>query len=203
MQTLSEPRAEVERETAVDSDGWLYDVATGEVLGRPELPDRFTVDSESSAEWALELRSKIEGDLAAVRARKRALVAQLDALESGILRRFAWWEFRFLPSLVDFARQNLPKKGRTWRCPWGAVAFRTTQGSTEIVDMQAAVDWCRAWRPEAVQRKEWVTVAGVREACQAAFAATGEGDPVGFVKSTGPGESVTVSTGVDIKGGAR
>jgi hypothetical protein len=193
-----------ERATAVDSEGWLYDVVTGEVLGHPHAPEAFTIDSDLAAEWALELRSKIEGDIAAVEARIRALTAQLDAIRATHVRRLGWWDWRFHSQLVAYARSKLGT-ARTWRCAWGKVAFRRLPPASEIVDMPAAVAWCEAWMPDLVHRPApRVTVSAAVAAVEAAALATGDRERPSFLVSSLPGESVTVSTGVELNGkGAR
>ncbi len=191
------------RETATDSEGWTYDVATGEVLGLAHEPEAFEIDSVEAAEWSLKVRSEIEGDIAGIDARLRALTEQLQAMRAAKVRQLSWWEWRFHSQLVAFARSQLAGKAKTWNCAWGKVAFRATQGNTEITDMGAAVAWCDTWLPETVQRKVWVTVTDALKAVKAARAATGEDDRPAFLASSGPSESVTVSTGVFAKEKAR
>jgi hypothetical protein len=189
-----------ERQTAVDGDDWLYDTDTGEVLGHVEVTERFTVDSASAADWALELRSRIEGNIAGIDARIKALNEQLQALRKQEVRKLSWWEYRFGGSLIAFARAMLAgTKSRTARFTWGKVAFRTTPGRTQILDMTHAVQFVKTWDPDAVKVVESVTTKDVRNALAAASAATGEdlSRSLPFLIESGPGESVTVSTGIE------
>jgi hypothetical protein len=190
-----------EPRTAVDAEGYVYDVDTGEVLGRQDTPDAFTVDSTEAAEWALELRSKIEGNVAAIEARMRAITENLEAMRRAELRRLAWWEWRFGGQLIDFARRHLPGKSKTWRCPWGRVEFRNERDSTNIADMGQALEYVRCWAPEEVRRVETVTVAGVRRAAAVAARVTGEPEelPACVVVVPGRADVGAIKTGVTAK----
>ncbi len=196
--------ATTDPQTSIDGEGYIYDIATGEVLGRIDLVDRWEVDSAEAAEWALELRSKIEGHLAGIDARRRALVAQLDALRREQERRLNWWDVRFRSSLVEFARSQLTGKARTARFAWGSVAFRKRQGTNEIVDMAAAVEWAKEWAPEAVKVSERVGVKDVLAARELALRLSVEPVALPFLVSTGPSETAEIDTGVGAaKGGAQ
>lgn len=188
---------ETERATAVDPDGWEYDVETGEVLGRADVADAFAIDSPERADWALELRSKIEGDLAGVNARLKAVTAQLQALRRQHERRLAWWDWRFSQGLVAFARSVLAGRSRTVRFGWGSVSFRQTKGHSEIIDMAAAVEFVRAWWPETVRRVETVGVNTVLALAEKVRESTGEDERLPFLVTSGPGENVTIITGVE------
>jgi hypothetical protein len=93
---------DISRRTDVDPDGWVFDLDSGEVLGRIDADERFEVDSVERAERVLEIRSKIEGELVALDVREAALLRQLRALRAAKLRRLAWWDYRFAPSLIAF-----------------------------------------------------------------------------------------------------
>jgi len=194
---LSPLIGETDTGPAVDSDGWLYDPETGEVVGRADVPEAFVVDTQEKAEWVLELRSRIEGDLAGVEARLRAVTQQLEAIRRRHVRRLAWWDWKFSSSLIGFARSCLTGKARTARFGWGSVSFRRTPGTTQICDNAAAVEFVRTWRPELVRVVESVTVKAVAEAKETALRETGEDEPLAFVVRSEPGESVSIVTGIE------
>jgi hypothetical protein len=185
--------------TAVDSDGWIYDVATGEVVGLATAADDFRIDSPEAAEWALEVRSRIEGEIAGIDARIAAVTEQLQRLRKAKMRRLSWWEWKFGDQLVGFARTQLNGKSRTWRCTWGSVAFRSVKGSRKIVDMAAAVGFVRSFAPEEVRVAESVTLAGVDKAVAAAEAATGEREELEFLVTMPGGENVAIETGIYLR----
>jgi hypothetical protein len=191
---------DISRRTDVDTDGWVFDLETGEVLGLIDADERFEVDSVERAEWVLEIRSKIEGELVALDVREAALLRQLRTLRAARLRRLAWWDYRFAPSLIAFARSLLAGKERTAQFAWGRVSFRSTRGTTRILDMDAAIDWMKAWNPAKVKIRESVTVKDVLATRRAVAEEYGETpEHLGFLASSGPGENVTVSTGIKIE----
>lgn len=190
-----------DRETAIDSDGWIYDLATGEVLGHAEMAERFTIDTDDAADWALQLKSKLEGDVAGIDIRLQALKEILLAVRREKVRRLSWWQWRFAPDLIEFARRKLAgTRSRTANFTWGKVQFRATQGTNEILDDAAAVAWMKVWDPSRVKVSERVTIKDVLETIDVEAAATGEQpERPNWLKSTGPQESVTISTGIDVK----
>jgi phage host-nuclease inhibitor protein Gam len=195
MQLDLEPEQATERETAVTSDGFIYEIETGEIVGRIDLKATWRAEKSDDVEWSLELRAKIESDLAAVRLRKAALLKNLSAIERDHERRLAWWEWRFRPDVVAFARKSLEgSKSKTARFAWGAIKFRMSSGTNTITDPDAAVAFVQERKPEAVKVERSVTVKTVLEVA----AALGEAAPTmaHFLKSTGPRESATIETGV-------
>lgn len=183
--------------TATTRDGWIYEIETGEILGHADVLDRFEVNSADAADWVLGMRSAIEADIVATDLRLRAVTEQLKAIRREHERKLAWWEWRFRPSLVAFARSVLAgRKERTARFTWGSVSFRRTQGSRQILDMEAAVAWMKTASPGRVKVVESVTVTDVVKAA----GDPGDGDALsGFrwLSCTGPGESVKITTGVE------
>lgn len=196
---LSEPPRE--RRTEVDPDGWVLDVDSGEVLGRGDVDEAFVIDSADKAEWALELRGRIEADIAAVDLRIEAVTKQLKRLRSEHVRRLSWWTWRFEPSLVSFARRLLrARKGKTLRLGWGSVSFRKVAPSHEILDMEAAVAWVKAWAPERVKSREWVGRKDVGLVLGAVRRIAGEEpERPSWLRVTDEAERVTISTGIDVK----
>ena len=190
-------------------DGTPIDAESGEVLdpASPEviaavaaLPvERFAVDSEDAAEWVLEKRAEVESEVAALTQRRDAILANFDAMLAQRRRRLQWWEFRFASDLVGFARRTLGK-GKTRQFAHGKVSFRATPGSTAILDDAAALAFVRAWRPDLIKVVESVNVTAVKAAIAAANAAV-EGDDYSdppWLKTSGPGESVKIETGVGL-----
>lgn len=180
----------LERQTAVDGEGWLYDVETGEVLVFAGAAVDL-VDTREKADAVLETRARIEGQILAVQARRQAVLTQLDRLEQAQRRRLDWWERRWGSLLADFARSLLTGKSRSVDFTFGRVSFRATRGSHRITNMDAAVEWVRRRDPELVKVVETTTVTAVVSLAQ--------GKPLPFLESTAPGESVSVTTGIELK----
>lgn len=189
------------RQIAVDSEGFVYDTETGEVLGMNGVAEVFTVDSAEKADWTLEIRSRIEGQIAGIEARLKAVTEQLKAMRREQVRRLAWWEWKFGSGLIAFARQSLTGRSKTARFGWGSVSFRQTAGTNQIIDMHSAVEWMRTWKPESIRRVETVTIKDLFAARESVIEETGEEPAFPFVVSSGPSENVTISTGIAIERG--
>lgn len=125
-----------------------------------EFSEGFRVCDEASADWCLERMQELDLLRNAEELRKAAIVANIDTRIAQIDRRRAWLQTRFGPQLAEWAKANLPKRGKTVTLDHGKIAFRTTQGSIEVTDMVAAVAWAKKNFPDAVKRevKEWVVV---------------------------------------------
>jgi hypothetical protein len=192
--TLIQPTTEAP-ETATDSDGWIFRLDDGEVIGRLDadgylVREAFTVDSEASADWVLSVRAETEARVVALDAQFSAYRRNYEARRNALNRRLGWWEFRFAPSLIAWARSQLTGKSRTWQGQWGRVAFRKTQGTNEIIDMEGAVHWMIDRAPDKVKTVRSVGVKDVLETLE-------DGDRPAFLVSAPGRESVSVSTGVE------
>lgn len=147
-------------------DGTPYEVETGEILD-PQNPDvqlamdanpppqaiadRFEVQDEDGAEWVLERLSEIDATLAALEARKAAVVRQMEAIIKEARRRRDWWHVRFAGSLIDFARSTLGKT-QTRRFTHGTISFRKAKGRREILLPDEAAAFVERWRPSLIRR---------------------------------------------------
>jgi phage host-nuclease inhibitor protein Gam len=202
---MSQELATNERRLATTADGFLYDTETGEVLsyegpspsGTP-VTDSFQINSVEAADWALQLRSGIEGEIAGIEAQLEAVTKMLQARKSAAMRKLSWWEFRFASSLITFARSCLTGKSRTAQFSWGRVSFRRTGGNNEIIDMKAAVEWMRWANSDLIRTVETVRVSDVLATHRRIFQETGEPEPLRFIVSSEPSENVTISTGIEI-----
>lgn len=182
----------------IDDDGNVIG-PDGEVLGNVGVERAWRPQASKDVEYALERRSRIEGRLADIRSRKKAMIRNFDAMEKAELRELGWWDWRFRADLIAFARRVLEGgKRKTAQFEFGAIRFRQSAGTNEIVDMDAACDFVAAVRPEAVKVERSVPVKAVLEVVRRLE----EGGEVlslhGILKSSGPRETVTIDTGVDL-----
>ena len=196
-------------ETAIDPDGFIYRVDDGEIVGHRDASEAFAIDSTERADWALELRSKVEGDLVAIRARRAALIQQFDALEQTQTRLLDWWRWRFAAELEAYARTSLEgRKERTARFTWGSVAFRKTKGTNQITDMEKAADWMEEYDADRVKVKTERTVSvkdvlEVREYVARLFGHDSDEAHPTWLQSSGEGEKVTIETGIQLEAPTR
>jgi hypothetical protein len=197
------PAKAVAPDVVEEPDGWLTEAGTGAVIGHAGVDDRFRVDSPEAAEWALEVRGRIEAEIVALDAQEAAIRENFRTLRGEKVRRLAWWEWRFGSQVVDFARRMLAGgKKRTWTCAWGRVSFRRTPGTAKILDgcMPEAVAFVRAWEPGRVRVVETVGVKDVEAVMEAIRAATEEKpEKPGWLKHSGLTENVTIDTGIHLK----
>jgi hypothetical protein len=200
MEESQGPLNAIARITDVSDTGWVADDETGEILGHIAATERFAVDTVETAEWVLKLRSEIDAEIAAIDLRREALVKHLGDLRSRALRRLSFWDYRFAPSLIAFARSQLSGNSRTARFSWGSVGFRRAPGTHQILDMDAAVEWMWTYAPHKVKFKRSVNVKDVLEV-RAALAKEYDEDPqhLPWLSKSDEGVNVRISTGIDVK----
>lgn len=177
--------------TIIDGE---YVTPDGEVIG-PADAAAWRAEAAGDVDWALGVRAGIEADLAALRLRKEAVLANFDALERKQRARLSWWDWRFGADVVAFARRAVEGgKARSVQFENGRVGFRTAAGTNRITDPDAAVAFVEQYKPDAVKVERSVTVKSVLEVA----AERGVARPViaHFLHSTGPRESVVIDTGV-------
>lgn len=199
--TLAEIIAPPERNLVQTEDGFLVDDATGAVEGHiADLPDRpFEIKDDESADFALKLRSQIEGEIAGLQIRKAALDAEMDAVINRRRQKLAWWVFRFEPDLRRYSKTKLTGKAKTAYFNWGHVQFRDLKGTNKIISPEEALSYVETFAPELVKVKRWVDVTEVLEAAKRAEAALGEKqDNLGFIKNTGAETVVKITTGIKL-----
>ena len=131
-------------------DGVVYtiDEETGEMTA--EVP-AFAVKDAASAEWVLERIQQLDAQEAALKARQEAILANIQTERGRIDARKKGLLFRFEGQLAEFARENLPKGKKSWVCPFGTLGFRTSKGSTKVLDKDVALAWAQDNAPEAVK----------------------------------------------------
>jgi len=175
----------------VTHDGVTIDDETGEVLGY----DEWRADSLEKVEWVLEKMLHRETTLAALKERKRALDANIDAMILAEQKALAGLHRRFGPDLEQFARAELFSRGartKTLMTPFGSISFRIVQGTVKIVDMARAVAWAEDEAPDIV-RKE-VTPTDLADSWKRTTGTEPEESPLLLV--TPGGERMYVRTGV-------
>lgn len=153
--------SEIERNIATTKDGYIVDADTGEVIGIAEIentPQRFEVNDRASAEWVLSKIVEHESNIVGIEARKKAIVANLDAQAKAEANRVNFLHFKFDADLQEFADKQLAgSKVQTLRLDNGTLSFKMSTGSLNILDEVEAIEWLkRAELQEAVKVKETV-----------------------------------------------
>jgi len=192
------------RTEMIDEDGFIWVLETGEVIGhvkeREVVEDRFKIESTEAAEWVLQLRSEAEGKVLGLVARKAALIEQMDKVIAKSMRRISYWDFRFRDELIAWARTQLKGKEKTLQLAWASISFRESRGSNVIVSDEEALRYVETYAPQLVKVKRSVGIKEVLEAKKIAESITDEKQgELGFMKHTGPSETVKISTGISIE----
>lgn len=129
--------------------------ATFEPEAAPNPANRFVVDTEEKANWALhKIRSALKklGKVTEAADRERARIDEFEKHESLRHRREVQL---FEAMLEDYHRRELAKdpKAKTIRLPAGELKSRKGQPKVEITDVDAFIAWAKEHRPEFVRVK--------------------------------------------------
>lgn len=135
-------------------DGYKIDAETGEVVEYVGVQEGFEVNSNESFEWVMEKIQSEQSDIAALNARKAALVANIDKMIRNHQQRENSLIFRFENELVHYAKENLPKGKKTFTCPYGSVSFRASAEKLEVTNDELALSWAKDHCPEAIKVTE-------------------------------------------------
>lgn len=176
-------------------DGYLVDAETGEIVGVVPPKPGFSVDSAEAAEWVLQKLTDCDVEIASLKAREQAILANLAAMKRTQEQRKASLLFRFEGELVEFAKSNLPHGKKTFTTPYGSVGFKAHGLSVSVDKAQSekALEWGKEHCPECLKTTAEVQVSKIPVELKDEIAKAGiEGFTVKL-----PGESVTIKTGVD------
>lgn len=149
-------------ETIRDGD-YLVDAGTGEILNHVETAGRFAVWDQSSAEWVLEKVQILDAEAAALQARKKTIIRNLDSMLADVERRRKWWALRFSDELQAWTERELAgKKSRTIKTPFGRLFFKKQPRKLEVTDPDRLLEWAKTVARDAVkQGKEHVNVSEI------------------------------------------
>lgn len=182
----------------VEEEGFLVDFATGEVVGETEPHDdgRYRqigngtwVLTDEAAEATLERWQAEAAKLAGLRARRAAIITNLDAMEKVVQRRLDWLEASNLSDLDAWCRHRTAGgKSRSVRTPYGTVGLRKLPARVEITDHEAAIAWAEANDPDRVVVTKRLHSAGL---------ATREDLPADAFTVVPPSDRCYVRTGVE------
>ncbi|MDQ3224469.1 MAG: hypothetical protein M3Q75_13500 [Gemmatimonadota bacterium] len=196
----------------VDEEGFIID-EQGEVLGMYRKPP-FQPDTPEGCDWVLSKMAEQDGHIMAIRCRRMILNQNLDQQERDRQKKSDWYLVRFGPDLERVAREQLAgKKSKTLTLDHGRISFRQSKGTNRITDMDKAVKWADWHAEQIITVKKSVTATDLaaevtrhlevvdREA--ELYPHESEADPAkereevaAFLESSGPRESVTITTGI-------
>lgn len=146
----------------VNENGWMINEETGEIVACPGSPDpsemvesdvlgRYVL-TDAAAERIMESRHAVEADMAALVARRRAINANLDAMERRLCQRLGWIDSQHGAQLEDWVRDHIAgRRERSVRTPYGVAGLRKTAARVIVEDEAEALDWADRNAPEAVR----------------------------------------------------
>mgnify|MGYP006198647437 CR=1 FL=1 len=88
---------------------------------------------------ALQRLLKYETELKAEQLSTQSIIDRCKQMVKDKERKVQWLQARYGAQIADFAKKQLVGKAKTWKCPWGQVAFRTSQPTFSILDDEKAV----------------------------------------------------------------
>ena len=188
------PEAPDEIWDTIEVDGYLVNSATGEVVGL--VDDTFHVDDEKSAEWVLEKMQQEDAQVAGLTARLNAIKENIETLRNRHANRRTYLETKFGAELAEFAKTQLDGKIKSWTCPFGTVAFRSTPERLAVADEDKALEWAKVHEPQAVKTTEKFLISRLGKDTQKAILEAGTASLHGL-RIEPAGESVTIKTGVE------
>ena len=115
-----------------------WDKETGEYAGPVDgwLGDE--LKTEDDVLLALQRLLKYETELKAEQLAMQSVVDRYKSMVKDKERKVQWLQARYGAQIADFAKTQLTGKTKTWKCPWGQVAFRTSQPTFSILDDEKA-----------------------------------------------------------------
>lgn len=142
--------------------------------------ERFVIDSEEKAEWALRKGAAIDAEITLLKSQYRARLSELEADKAS-------WERRFVEELKAWAETERQKRRRqTVTTLAGTLAFRAVPARWTVTDEDAVLQACYDALPDAIVR----TVSIDKKMLFEHVEATGELLP--GVERTEAGESFSV-----------
>lgn len=137
---------------------------------QPNVPslhqDRFTVDDDDKATWALRKLARIRLEMAANQEQAEREIERIRAWldeVNGSLERHA----EFFDSHLRYYHRtilNSDPSRKTVKLPAGTLKARKRPDTIEIVEPEAFIEWARVARPEFIRTKFEINKSVVREA---------------------------------------
>jgi len=162
--------AEAEEEEArrqSESDEFIVDPITGEVLGLTSRPPEFTVTNQEEADWVLQKIGENESEIIAVDGvaavvHARAIVANAEAKKKPFVKKKEFLELRFKPQCHVVASEALEgKKGQTLQLTHGKIALRKVRGTLGFKPYVDPLLWAKAHCTECIKVEETAQISNV------------------------------------------
>lgn len=147
----------------------LVDDETGEYAGPADstLPD--VLETEEHLVLFMRRLMAAESSVQSKRRELDAIIENCNRMVAQEQRRVEWLKSKYAANALALVKEVLPRKAdgeyrvKTFTCPWGQVALRTTRGKVTVSNPDAAIAWCEANRPEAVKVSKSVLVSNLTD----------------------------------------
>jgi hypothetical protein len=116
-----------------------YEIETGEYAGPVDGWLGEELASEDDVLLAMQRLLKYETELKAEQLAMQSVVDRYKQMVKDKERKVQWLKSRYGEQIADFAEKQLVGKAKTWKCPWGQVAFRTVAPSFTVLNEEQAV----------------------------------------------------------------
>jgi|GWRWMinimDraft_5_1066013.scaffolds.fasta_scaffold03793_6 hypothetical protein len=180
----------------IEIEGELWDEETGEYAGPVSSFIEGSIDTEAVALQVMRKWLDYEADLKAETLKLDAVRASIEKIVKTKASRLEWLKRTYGTQIEEWALRQLPKGSKTWRCPWGSIAFRTTAQKVSIIDDVAVLTWARKHQPQMIRVKESLLISALTAEAKTQMV----NDPtaaraIGF-EIIEAGQSATIKTGI-------
>jgi len=115
-----------------------FEIETGEYAGPVDGWLGEELKTEDDVLLALQRLLKYETELKAEQLATQSVIERCKTMVKDKERKVQWLQARYGAQIANFAKSQLTGKAKTWKCPWGQVAFRNTQPSFSVLDEEKA-----------------------------------------------------------------
>jgi hypothetical protein len=115
-----------------------YEIETGEYAGPVDGWLGEELATEDDVLLAMQRLLQYETELKAQQLAMQSVVERCKSMVKDKERKVQWLQARYGAQIADFAKKQLTGKAKTWKCPWGQVAWRTSSPLFSILDDEKA-----------------------------------------------------------------
>jgi hypothetical protein len=115
-----------------------YEIETGEYAGPVDGWLGEELKTEDDVLLALQRLLKYETELKAEQLSTQSIIDRCKSMVKDKERKVLWLQARYGAQIAAFAKSQLHGKAKTWKCPWGQVAFRTSSPLFSVLDDEKA-----------------------------------------------------------------
>ena len=120
--------------------------ADGGIPPEPDVPERFSVRDEGSANWVVRKVKEARAYVEHVEAWAAAEIRTAQRQEQFFLRRFGHQLQAWLAGQIG----DCDGRRKSFQLPAGTVGLRARPPRVEVTDYEALISWCRERLPEAL-----------------------------------------------------